>query len=210
MLLCDFGKINLKNLQKLQKLDIGGDDFVRASGLNKADKTRFKIHDQITHRAIKPIAKKYLEQADKVRYNSKARKLSFLPLANPVNQLKGGLPSGSQYNSSLERLADKVEGQARGSVKPIDGLGRAFRKKNLTKAEQIATRYQNSPIIDDLITTQRKPTTTDVQGLITEAQRSGKGSREVKKIKGDKPWQDLKRKRYDMEDRARERKYAIK
>jgi len=214
-LLCDaqawtasFGKINLKNLKKLQKLDISGDDFVRASGLKKASSTITAIHDQITHRAIPQSVKKYLENEKGIAYKASVKKLPFLPLANPINELKKS--SGREdYNKAIERLADKVEGRYRGQG--LDTvIGNTIRKKRLTKAEQIATNMQRSPIVDDLINTKREPTQQDVLNLIEEARAENRTrKRQPKKIRGEKPERNIEENKYNLKMRQLERKYGI-
>ncbi len=204
----DFGKINLRNLSKLQKLDISGDDFARASGLKTPESTIVRIHDQITHKAIPQTAKKYLEGADKIAYKKSINKLSFLPLANPINELKKSTGRGD-YNASLERLADKVEGRYRGQG--LDTvIGNTIRKKRLSKAEQLATNMQRSPIVDDLITTKRQPTQEDVANLIKEARLENRTTkRQPKKIRGEKPQSNIEEKKYNLKMRQLERKYGV-
>ena len=212
-LLCDFGKINLRNLKKLQKLDISGDDFVRTSGLTKSDKINFLIHDQITHKAIPQSVGKYVENFDKTAYNAAARKEKFLPLANPVNQLKRSRilkddDLKQQYNSSIERLADSVEGRFR-NTPILGGIGKALRKKKLTKAEQIATNMAGSPVVGRLLKNPSKPATQlDVSDLIREARRDNRNTKpQAKKIKGIKePEKTLEEKKYYLNMRRLDRK----
>lgn len=215
-LLCDiamFGKINLKNLQKLQKLDISGDDFVRASGLNKSDKINFLIHDQISHKAIPQSVSKYLKNSEKVAYNSEARKQPFLPLANPNNQLKNSKilkddTTKYAYNSDIERLADGVEGMYRNNTL-LAGIGKALRKKKLTKAEQIATNLSGSPTVGRLLKNPDKPPTElDVKDLIYTARKeNGTTKRQLKKVRGAKPEQKtLEEKKSDLNMRRLDRK----
>ena len=175
-LLCDFGKINLKNLQKLQKLDISGDDYIRASGLRKGHNISFDIHDQITHKAIPPYVKKYLDDNKNVSYKRDIKKLNYLPISNPINQAKNKRGS-VEYNQALERLAARVEGKGRKKFKyslaePLDTVGNSIRKRNLTKVEKLATNMQTLPVVNNLMTTKRKPTQSDVASLIKEVKQN--------------------------------------
>jgi hypothetical protein len=208
-----FGKINLKNLKKLQKLDLSGDDFVRASGLQKSDKINFLIHDQISHKAIPQYVGKYVDNFDKTAYTSAARKEKFLPLANPNNQLKKSRilkddDLKQQYNSGIERLADSVEGRFR-NTPILGGIGKALRKKKLTKAEQIATNMAGSPVVGRLLKNPNKPVTQlDVSDLIREARRDNRNTKpQSKKVKGIKePEKTIEEKKYYLNMRRLDRK----
>ena len=207
-LLVDFGKINLKNLQKLQKLKLDGDDFSRVSGVKKQPRIDLQIHDQITHKAIPPSILRYLPDSKKIKYNAKAKRESFLPLINTNNQLKKGLQDTdlrSANNRFIERIANRVEGKGGGGsgISSTEGLiGASLRKRKLTKVEKIATNMQRSPVVEDLITTQRKPTQQDVSDLIQQAKNTNNTPkpRQPQKIRGQKPLpQTVEQKRRALE-----------
>lgn len=189
-LLCDvvhhamFGKINMKNLQKLQKLNISGDDFARASGVSAKEAINLKIHDQIAHKKVPQWSKKYLTDQDKIKYKKSVSALSFLPLANPINQVKK--VDVSKYNNDIESMVDNIQGR-RGDIRPLAQIGKAIRKRKMSDVEQLAT--VNSPITSRLLKTpDKKPTKQDTKDLIDWMQKNKKGQqRFTPKTKGIKP-----------------------
>lgn len=214
-LLCDaqawtasFGKINLKNLQKLQKLDISGDDFALISGVKKPyDSIATQIHDQITHKKIPFSIKKYIDPSGVVSYKEQ---YDYLPLANPNNQSKYlNRKNRVNYNNQLEEIAATLEGRYRGTSK-TDRIGQGLRKKKLTAIEKLATANQGSQTVKDLYLTQKNPTQEDVVNLIQEAKRNQTEKIiQTKKIRGAKPAPTtIEDKKLKLQDRQLERKYG--
>ena len=189
-LLCDvlqnatFGKINIKNLNKIKKLDISGDDFAIASGVKPVDAINLKIHDQIAHKKVPQWSKKYLTDQNKINYKKFVSKLSFLPLANPINQIKK--VDVNKYNNDIESMVDNIQGR-RGDTRPLAQIGKAIRKREMSDVEQLAT--VNSPITSRLLkTSDKKPTQQDTKDLIDWMQKNKKGQqRFTPKTKGTKP-----------------------
>jgi hypothetical protein len=180
----DFGKINLKNLKKLQKLDISGDDFAITSGIKPLDAINIKIHDQIAHKKVPPTAKKYLTDQDKIKYKKSVSQLAFLPLANPINQVRK--VDVNRYNNDIESMVDNIQGR-RGDIRPLAQIGKAIRRRNMSDVEQLAT--VNSPITSRLLAKPDKPPTKqDLKDLKDWMQKNKKGGQRFEpKTKGAKP-----------------------
>lgn len=183
----DFGKINLKNLRKLQKLDISGNDFARTSGLKtpkqsvksnpKIALTDVQIHDQITHKSIPRSVLKYLPNNESIKYTEKAKTKKYLPIINSSNQTEKGLKEFSprlKSNIFIEDIAASVEGNRLGDEKAV-AIGKGVRKKLLSKVEKLATNTMEQPVIRDLLATKRQPTQDDVNEVIKAARERAKG-----------------------------------
>lgn len=212
-LLCDvvhhatFGKINLKNLQKLQKLDLSkADEFTFVSGLPKSKMRVTQLHDTI-HMQVPMSSKKYIKGHSTVKYNKEAKKSPFLPLANPINQVSSAKPS-KNYNEGIEKIVEGLEGLNRyDDLTPYENklqqIGNALRKKKLTKVERLA-RYPivTSPIFTD----SKKPTQEDVVNLINKVKTTAKPKTiQQPKTKGLKPQpQTIEEKKQNLKQ-----KYAL-
>lgn len=191
-LLCDlsseatFGKINLKNLRKLRNIDLSTDKaFREASGLGK---TVDKVHDAIEHGKIPLATKRYLPGAAEIEYKTKTK---FLPLVNNSNQVKPVTDdTRKKANTFIEAMTNGVDGSSRPKYtdqKPYI-IGRAVRKKKLTKAEQLLTGNLNSPFADlrGIVKGTEEPTQKIVDRLILNNSNK-KPSRFTPKTKGSKP-----------------------
>lgn len=189
-LLCDFaefGKINIKNLQKTQKflrsgtLEKSAEEFVTASKLKPSYSLSTSIHDGITHKKISPKVSRYIPtdvpKTDK----------PFLPLNMGKNPDK--------YNGGVEDIAVGVEASGINSrLSPkLYAVGRGIRKKKLTNIEKIMTADADSPELTNLYLMKNKPTKTDVQSYIKDMRETKtqvnnwKPSRFAPKQRGAKP-----------------------
>lgn len=181
-LLCDvvcatFGKINLKNLKKIQKLDLSkADNYALRSRLGQDNSITERIHDGVTHTKIPASLSK--------RFGYDEKEAPYMLL----NKLKGD--DGQKYNRKIEKIANGVEGLERFKYdSPEYRIGRALRKKKLSAAEKITTRQQNSSVLTGLIEDKTtKPTQDQVDYLISNIKsNSTKPPRITPKIKGSKP-----------------------
>lgn len=179
-LLCDFGKINLRNLQKLQKLDLSkGEDYVKASGLKipKPNQIDLRIHDSITHQHIP------------TKYYKKYLSLNYKPTSSKNLLLNNSSKNSIGDNIIIEEIANGIEKQnLTNNLNKENIMGLGIRRKKLSKVEKLATGLQSSHTIKDIYKTQRKPTQEDVYSLIQEARQYREPkSQSAPKTKGSKP-----------------------
>ncbi len=185
----DFGKINLKNLQKVQdivkgdKLRKAAQDFVETSKLKGSGTLADDVHDGIIHRKITTSLAKYLPNT-----TVKSKK-DYLPLNLGKNP--------GEYNNAIEDVAVGIHGlpkDARLSSYPErHTIGRAVRKKKLTKVEKIMTADPENIELYKLAVLQNKPDKNTVKDYIQEMRSTKKEinnwqpSRFTPKTKGLKP-----------------------
>lgn len=156
-LLCDFGKINLKNLQKAKnKLSLiaKDDSFIKASGLEPPITKSFEIHDAISHKYVSPKLQSVVTNKDpSVIYKNNTE---FLPLISKNNQFNEiPLRSVEKYNNNLELIVDGIEGRGkRGSkgYRMFQSIGKSIRNKKLSEVDKLMTSnrsYFDLPFIPD-------------------------------------------------------------
>lgn len=201
-ILADFGKINLKNLQKLQKLDVENSKKVFISRSKVPSKhpmftdEMMSLHDGLTHTKVKPSLMKYLPQ---VNYKNTPR--DFLHL-NPDYTDK----NNKKFNNAIESIAVGIEGKGRKSGNSLVILGNSIRKRDLNDVEKLATSWQQVP---EIVAVKNKstPATEDDVSLLIKAFKDNRSrytnkDRGVRKIKGLKaPERDLEYKKAILEGR---------
>jgi hypothetical protein len=197
----NFGKVNLQNLQKMQKLDLTNTNqlFLQRSGLTNEHpaftNTAMEIHDGLTHSKIKPSLNKYLP---KVEY--KERPQDFLHL-NPSG--KKDL-ADHRYNQEVEKIGLGIDGIGRKNRQPLTVIGNAIRKKELSPVEQLATQHRNEEVYRLRYYNNTPATQDDVSKVISSLREAAapKRGRGIRKARGVKPEpQELDFKKIKLEGR---------
>jgi hypothetical protein len=196
----NFGKINVKNLQGLQNLNVEAmhKDFITKSRVPKEHPqfrdSQMMLHDGLTHTKIKPSLLNRLPKVD----NSKNPPKDYLYL-NPEGDNKNA------YNQKIESIGVGIEGIGRKSPNPLVHLGNSIRKRELSPVEKLATQFRVPEIMQ--IREKSSPANQeDVEKLI-EVYRNSRPSyvnkdRGIRKVKGAKaPENSLEYKKAILEGR---------